>query len=117
MRNYFVGKLKDLKVGDKVYIACEDLRRHDPYEATVSAIGRKYVSIGENDWTLAKFSIETGIRKDWSEWYIFTSKEEYEKCLELEEKARLIRLNIQRYTLSPDDIEAIYSILLKYQKK
>ena len=116
MRNYFANKLKGLKAGDKVYILAEH-SRVEPYEATVLSIGRIYITVGEGKYVRRKFYKESGCEQDWPYATLFSSKEESEECLAIEEKERFIRLNAGKYALSPEEIDIIYNILKKHQKE
>lgn len=59
--------IKDFKKGDKVYIVKMNFGRNtdpDVRELEVEAVGRKYVTIGEDAWTRKFQNVELGLNPD-----------------------------------------------------
>lgn len=109
-----------IKKGDTVYIASDD-RRHfgQEYEAKVVSVGSKYISI-ERYGRNVQFSKETGYMKDWSEWKMYPSVEDYKKEKEADEKRMYISHYMDyaiRWGMTFDEIDQIYNIVKKYKDK
>jgi hypothetical protein len=109
-----------IKKGDIVYIASDDGRRAgQEYEGKVVSVGSKYITI-ERYGRKEQFSKETGYMKDWSEWKMYPSKEDYKKEKEADEKRMYINHYIDyaiRYVMTFDEIDQIYNIVKKYKDK
>jgi len=104
----------NIKKGDIVYIASDDKRYglHE-YEAEVTSVGKKYITI-ERYGRKKQFSKETGYLKDWSEWKMYPSKEDYNKEKEADEKRMYINHHIDdaiRYGMTFDEIDQIYKLV------
>lgn len=105
-----------IKKGDIVYIVSDD-RRNKPYNAKVTSIGRKYITI-DDGWR-SKFNKETGIMEDWSTWTLYPNEEIYRLIETNKERMSYINCNIDnvmRWNMTQDELDTIYNIIKKYKK-
>lgn len=118
--------LKDLKVGDEVFVV-QQKSRYQKTEArtsteTISKVGRQYAYFMDGRWE-QKFCRETGqsAHKEWNTranghgFDVYLNEEDYHrKQFEAEEfkrlEARLVRFSNLRH-LPPDAVEQIHNIL------
>ena len=109
-----------IKKGDIVYIASDDGRRAgQEYEGKVVSVGSKYITI-ERYGRKEQFSKETGYMKDWSEWKMYPSEEDYKKEKETDEKRMYINHYIDyaiRYGMTFDEIDQLYQLVKNIKDK
>lgn len=105
-----------IKKGDIVYIVSDD-RRNKPYNAKVTSIGRKYITI-DDGWK-SKFDKETGVMKDWSTWTLYPNEEIYRLTETNKEHITYIKHNIDCVmicNMTQDELDTVYNIICKYKK-
>lgn len=100
--------------GQKVYVSSSD-RRQKGYNATITSIGGKYITVTDEYGHKQKFDKERYYCIDWGVYHLEESEEAYKVRIVREEKLRFIRNNIYRLdsVLLDSEIDDIYNRLIQ----
>ena len=104
--------------GQNVYVSSSDSRQKG-YNATITSIGSKYITVTDEYGRKQKFDKERHYCIDWSIYHLEENEESYKTKLVREEKLRFIRNKIYCLdsVLLDSEIDDIYNRLIqKYGK-
>lgn len=100
--------------GQNVYVSSSDSRQKG-YNATITSIGSKYITVTDEYGRKQKFDKERYYCIDWSIYRLEESELSYNERKLRENKLCVIRLNIHRLgdILSDSEIDDIYNRIIK----
>lgn len=97
------------KVGDEVYIVPNDTRDAPRY-VTITKVGRLYAEYGDYWCKINLSDMAITMRNYGYQGYVYKSKQDYMRHLELIEKGRYIKDNLHK--LTDEQIETVYNMLV-----
>ena len=101
--------MANFEKGQKVYVSSSDSRQNG-FDATITSIGSKFISVVVEYGTKHRFSKDTLVCEEWAIYQLEESRESYENRLARDNKLSMIGRNYRLLgkVLSDEELDDIY---------